>query len=88
MNKLEKNGIFDIITGDESWVFQYDPEAEGQIFQWTNSQSPPPKTARTSCSKVKTQLIVFAASHVKCATDKFQRYKWQTNASTKIFRGV
>jgi len=39
----------DIITGDESWVFQCDPETERQIFQWTTSWSPLLKTARTSC---------------------------------------
>ena len=39
--KLLKNGI----TGDESWVFQYDPETKQQSRQWKSVSSPRPKPA-------------------------------------------
>lgn len=49
----------DVITGDESWVFQYDPETKRQSAEWHTPASPRPKKARMSKSKVKTMLIVF-----------------------------
>ena len=48
-----------IITGDESWVFQYDPETKRQSQQWTTPNSPWPKKARMSKSKIKTMLTTF-----------------------------
>jgi transposase len=35
-----------IVTGDESWVFQYDPETKRQSMQWTSKSSPRSKTFR------------------------------------------
>lgn len=35
-----------IITGDESWVYGYDPETKVQSSQWKTSDSPRPKKAR------------------------------------------
>uniref|UniRef100_T1HIZ7 RNase H type-1 domain-containing protein n=1 Tax=Rhodnius prolixus TaxID=13249 RepID=T1HIZ7_RHOPR len=32
-----------IITGDESWVFEYDPETKRQSMEWHTSTSPRPK---------------------------------------------
>ena len=29
-----------IITGDETWVFQYDPETKRQSMQWKTAESP------------------------------------------------
>ena len=48
-----------VITGDESWVFEYDPETKRQSSEWHTSLSPRPKKARMSRSKIKTMLIVF-----------------------------
>ena len=48
-----------IITGDETWVFQYDPETKRQSQQWFTPNSPRPKKARMSKSKIKTMLITF-----------------------------
>jgi histone-lysine N-methyltransferase SETMAR len=48
-----------IITGDETWIFQYDPETKRQSQQWKTPLSPRPKKARMSKSKVKTMLISF-----------------------------
>ena len=35
-----------VITGDESWIFEYDPETKRQSFQWKCPSSPRPKKAR------------------------------------------
>ena len=32
-----------VITGDETWVYQYDPETKRQISQWKTANSPRPK---------------------------------------------
>lgn len=46
-----------VITGDESWFFQYDPETKRQSSQWLSPNAPRPKKARMSKSKVKTMVI-------------------------------
>lgn len=48
-----------VITGDESWFFQYDPETKRQSQQWLSPGSARPKKARMSKSKVKTMMICF-----------------------------
>ena len=48
-----------IITGDEAWVYGYDPETKFQSLQWKSLGSPRPKKARQSRSQVKVMLIVF-----------------------------
>lgn len=54
----DPNFICIIIIGDESWVFGYDPEANQQSSQWTQT-SPRPKKARQLRSNVKSMLIFF-----------------------------
>ena len=48
-----------VITGDETWVFDYDPTTKRQSSEWHTSESPRPKKARMSKSKVKSMLIIF-----------------------------
>jgi histone-lysine N-methyltransferase SETMAR len=48
-----------IITGDESWVYGYDPETKWQSSQWKSPSSPRQKKARMSHRSTKTMLIVF-----------------------------
>jgi hypothetical protein len=48
-----------IITGDESWVYRYDPETKWQLSQWKSPSSPRLKKARMSHSSTKTMLIMF-----------------------------
>jgi len=48
-----------IITGDETWVYGYDPETKSQSSQWKSVDSPRPKKARQVRSKVKVIFIVF-----------------------------
>ncbi|XP_011859854.1 PREDICTED: putative uncharacterized protein FLJ37770 [Vollenhovia emeryi] len=48
-----------VITGDESWIFEYDPETKRQSAEWHTAASPRPKKARMSKSRVKALLIVF-----------------------------
>ena len=55
----DPNILYQVITGDETWVFQYDPETKRQSMQWKTAGSPRPKKARMSKSKIKVMLIAF-----------------------------
>uniref|UniRef100_A0A8C4Q8U9 Transposase n=1 Tax=Eptatretus burgeri TaxID=7764 RepID=A0A8C4Q8U9_EPTBU len=48
-----------VMTGDDSWIFKYDSETKWQSRQWKSLESPRPKKARMSKSKVKVMLIAF-----------------------------
>ena len=56
--EIEPNFLHKAITGDESWVFDYDPETKWQSEEW-HTKSSCPKKARMSRSRVKTMIIVF-----------------------------
>ena len=48
-----------VITGDESWVYGYDPETKAQLSQWKSLGSPRPKKTGQSQSNVKMMMVVF-----------------------------
>ena len=48
-----------IIAGDESWILEKDPETKCQSRKWHTANSPRPKKARMSKSKIKSMLICF-----------------------------
>jgi histone-lysine N-methyltransferase SETMAR len=55
----DPNFISNVITGDETWVYGYDPETKQQSSKWNSPNSPRPKKARQVRSNVKSMLIVF-----------------------------
>lgn len=57
--KKDPNFLFNIVTGDETWCFQYDPETKRQSAEWKLPDEPNPKKSRQEKSKVKTMLICF-----------------------------
>jgi len=48
-----------VITVEESWILEYDPETKWQIRKWHTANSPHCKKARMSKSKIKSMLICF-----------------------------
>jgi len=58
---LERQGdiLGRVITGDETWVHQYDPEKKRQIARWETANSPRLKKFRWPKSRVKTMLLTF-----------------------------
>jgi len=48
-----------VIVGDESWVYGYDPETRVQSSQWKSPSSPHAKKVRQSRSNIKVMMIVF-----------------------------
>jgi len=48
-----------VITGDETWVYQYETETMRQSAQWKTDNSSRPRKFRQSKSRVKTMLLNF-----------------------------
>ena len=55
----DPNFISNIITGDETWVYGYDPDTKQQSSQWKLPNSPRPEKAHQVRSNVKSMLIIF-----------------------------
>ena len=53
-----------IISGDETWCFAYDPATKQQNAEWVGQNSPKPKTLRFQKLRVETMLIVFSTQKV------------------------
>jgi len=54
-----ENFLKNIITGDETWVYEYDIETKMQSSQWMGKGSPRPKKGQMSQSKIKVLVVVF-----------------------------
>ena len=48
-----------IVTGDESWVYHYEPESKRQMMQWKHPSSPASKKFKTQASAGKVTLTIF-----------------------------
>ena len=48
-----------VVTGDDPWIFEYDPLTKRQWLEWKSALSPRPKKARVFKSKTKLMLIAF-----------------------------
>jgi len=55
----DPNFLSRVITGDESWLYNYDPETKQQYAQWKTQYSPRPKKACQVRSNIKSMLIIF-----------------------------
>ena len=64
LHRLESEPEFfsRVITGDESWILEYGPETKRQSREWHTANSPRPKKARMSKSKITSMLICFCDS--------------------------
>ena len=48
-----------IVTGDESWVYYYDPKSSAETREWKHHDSPQPSRPRAARSGKKLLLSVF-----------------------------
>ncbi|UYV63821.1 hypothetical protein LAZ67_2005754 [Cordylochernes scorpioides] len=55
----EPDFLNSVVTGDESWMFEYGPESKRKSCAWHTKSSPRPKKARLSKSRIKMMIIVF-----------------------------
>jgi hypothetical protein len=60
--KAKENPTFisRIITGDETWIYGYDPETKQHLLQWKSPQSPNAKEECQVHRSTKSMLIVFS----------------------------
>lgn len=66
----DENGFFQrLVTMDESWVYNFDPETKEMSKQWKHPFSPPPKKAKVKQSAAKVMLSVFWDSRGVILTD-------------------
>jgi len=48
-----------IVTGDESWVYHYEPKSKRQLMQWKHPLPPANKKLKTQASAGKVTLTIF-----------------------------
>jgi len=51
--------LSNVIMGDETWVYAYDPKTKTHSSQWKSTGSPRPKKAGQVRSNIKSMLICF-----------------------------
>jgi len=56
----DPNFLENVITCDESWFFQYDPESKREPMHWKSPSSPRQKKAQLSKSEFKAMMVVFS----------------------------
>ena len=61
--ETEPNLLKRVVTGDESWIFEYDPLTKRHSLEWKSALSPRPKKAMVFKSKTKVMLITFFDVH-------------------------
>ena len=61
--ETEANMLKTLVTGDESWIFEYDLLTKRQSLKWKSALSPRPKKARVFKSKTKMMQIAFFDVH-------------------------
>ena len=66
--ETEPNLLKRVVTGDESWIFEYDPLTIWQSLEWKSALSSRPKTARMFKSKTKVMLIAFFLMSMELST--------------------
>lgn len=62
LSRIQSDGkgwMSTVVTGDETWIFEYDPETRRQSQQWVEVGGERPTKARMSKSRLKAMLIVF-----------------------------
>jgi len=57
--RKDQNFLKSIVTGDETWCFEYEPETKRQSAEWRAPDEGTPKKSRLVKSKVKVMLICF-----------------------------
>ena len=74
-----------IITGDETWVYEYYVETSQQSSEWRAKNEPKPKKPRQTRSKLKVMLIVFFDYRGWFTINSFQRVKRSMRNTTWPF---
>ena len=87
LDRLERDLEFfsRVITGDESWILEFDPETKRQSWEWHTANSPSPKKTRMRKSKIKSMLFCFFFLTVRGSSTR--NLSHQDKLSIKLFIG-
>ncbi|XP_029044179.2 histone-lysine N-methyltransferase SETMAR-like [Osmia bicornis bicornis] len=81
-NKGRSEAVYNIITGDESWIYQYESENKQQSAVWVFSGETPPLKMKRGQSVGKKMLCTFfsANGHIETVTleDQIVTAEWYT----------
>ena len=83
--------VWDIVTGDETWIYQYDPETKQQSSVWVFEDEDPPVKYMRSKSAGKQMIACFFAKSGHVATVPLEDRKtvtadwYVTNCLPKVF---
>lgn len=64
----ESNHVYDIVSGDESWIYAYDPDSKQQSTVWVFQDEPKPTKVVRSRSTSKKMVATFVAKSGHVAT--------------------
>ena len=76
--------VWDIVTGDETWVYQYDPETKQQSAVWVFPDENPPVKFKRSRSACKQMIACFFAKFGHVATIPLEDRKTVKDRKTVI----
>jgi len=79
----DSNFLSTVITGDELWVYGYDPERKAQSSQWKHPSFQRPKKARQVRSNVKVLLTFFSTPLGWCITNTHHKAKSSPKSTTR-----
>ena len=77
-NGGESKGVWEIVSGDETWVYSFDPETKQQSAQWTPAGAAPPVKFRRERSVAKQMVAVFVARTGHMATIPLEQQRTVT----------
>ena len=73
-----------LVTMDETWLYQYDPETEQQSVEWWHSGSPRPQKFRVQKAAGKVPPLFFGIKTASSSLIIFQRAKLSTRSTTHL----
>ena len=78
--------VWDFVTGDETWVHQYDAETKQQSAVWVFPRENPPVKFKRNRSACKQMIAHFFAKfgHVATIPLEERRRLWPTDMSTTV----
>ena len=65
---VRSNRVWDIVTGDETWMVQYDPETKQQLAVWVLPGEAPPVKFKRPKSVAKQMVACFFSKYGQVAT--------------------
>jgi len=81
----DPNFLSRVITGDESCLYDYDPETKQQSSQWKMPSSPWPKKAHQVHSNIKSMLTIFFTFKELCIRSLFHLVRLSMGSFTAKF---